>query len=70
MFDVFALLDKLNIARFKAIGVSGGAKTLLHMATRQPDRIDALALVSAAPFSGSFRTAGMVLSSEIWLKAS
>jgi pimeloyl-ACP methyl ester carboxylesterase len=48
--DVLALLDKLNIERFKAIGVSGGAKTLLHMATQKPDRVAAMVLVSAAPY--------------------
>jgi pimeloyl-ACP methyl ester carboxylesterase len=48
--DVFALLDKLNVERFKAIGVSGGAKTLLHMATQQPDRVATMVLVSAAPY--------------------
>lgn len=48
--DVFALLDQLGIERFKAIGMSMGAKTLLHMATRQPDRVAAMVLVSAAPY--------------------
>lgn len=48
--DVFALLDRLAIERFKAIGVSGGAKTLLHMATQQPMRIEAMVLVSAAHY--------------------
>ncbi len=48
--DVFALLDRLNIENFKAIGVSGGAKTLRHMATQQPDRVAAMVLVSAAPY--------------------
>ena len=48
--DVFALLDRLGISRVKAIGLSMGAKTLLHMATRQPDRIDAMVLVSATPY--------------------
>jgi len=48
--DIFALLDKLNIERFKAIGVSGGAKTLLHMATQKPGRVAAMVLVSAAPY--------------------
>jgi pimeloyl-ACP methyl ester carboxylesterase len=48
--DVFALLDSLRIERFKAIGMSLGAKTLLHMATQQPKRVEAMVLVSAAPY--------------------
>lgn len=48
--DVHALLDELKIERFKAIGMSAGAKTLLHMATRQPDRVEAMVLVSATPY--------------------
>jgi len=48
--DVFALLDHLSIERFKAIGMSMGAKTLLHMATGQPERIEAMVLVSATPY--------------------
>lgn len=48
--DMFALLDHLNIDRFKAIGLSAGAKTLLHMATQQPSRVEAMVLVSAAPY--------------------
>jgi pimeloyl-ACP methyl ester carboxylesterase len=48
--DVFALLDHLRIEKIKAIGLSLGAKTLLHMATQQPDRIDAMVLVSATPY--------------------
>jgi pimeloyl-ACP methyl ester carboxylesterase len=48
--DIFALIDRLQIARFRGIGVSGGAKTLLHMATQQPNRIEDLVLVSAAPY--------------------
>lgn len=46
-YDLYALMDGLNIDRFKAIGLSGGAMALLHMATRQPDRIDSMVLVSA-----------------------
>lgn len=48
--DIFALLDHLSIERFKAIGMSGGAKTLIHMATQQPARVEAMVIVSAAPY--------------------
>jgi len=48
--DVLALMDGLGIERFKAIGLSLGAKTLLHVATRQPNRVEAMVLVSAAPY--------------------
>ena len=48
--DVLTLLDRLGVARVKAIGLSMGAKTLLHMATQQPDRIDTMVLVSATPY--------------------
>jgi pimeloyl-ACP methyl ester carboxylesterase len=47
--DVFALLDQLGIDRVKAIGMSAGANTLLHMATQQPDRIAAFVHVSGTP---------------------
>ena len=48
--DVLALLDRLGAPRVKAIGVSMGAKTLLHMATQQPGRVDTMVLVSATPY--------------------
>jgi pimeloyl-ACP methyl ester carboxylesterase len=48
--DVLALLDALGIHRTKAIGLSLGAKTLLHAATEQPSRLDAMVLVSATPY--------------------
>jgi pimeloyl-ACP methyl ester carboxylesterase len=48
--DLFALLDRLEIKRFKAIGMSAGGKTLLHMATQQPERVEAMVLVSATPY--------------------
>ena len=48
--DMFALLDRLGVPRVKAIGLSMGAKTLLHMATQQPERLDAMVLVSATPY--------------------
>jgi pimeloyl-ACP methyl ester carboxylesterase len=48
--DVYGLLDRLGIDRFKAIGLSLGAKTLLHIATQQPGRVEAMVLVSATPY--------------------
>jgi pimeloyl-ACP methyl ester carboxylesterase len=48
--DVFALLDRLGIRSVNAIGLSAGAKTLLHMATQQPERIEAMVMVSATPY--------------------
>ena len=48
--DVFGLLDRLGVERFKAIGLSLGAKTLLHVATQQPGRVEAMVLVSATPY--------------------
>jgi pimeloyl-ACP methyl ester carboxylesterase len=48
--DVFALLDHLEIERFKAIGLSAGGNTLLHMATQQPARVEAMVLVSATSY--------------------
>jgi pimeloyl-ACP methyl ester carboxylesterase len=47
--DVLALLDHLGIQRASAIGMSAGAKTLLHVATQQPDRVETMILVSATP---------------------
>jgi len=48
--DVLELTDRLGIERFKAIGLSLGAKTLLHVATQQPSRVEAMVLVSATPY--------------------
>jgi len=48
--DIFELLDELKIDRCSAIGLSGGALTLLHMATQQPSRIEAMVLVSATHY--------------------
>ena len=48
--DIFALLDHLGIDKVKAIGMSLGANTLLHMATQQSDRVEAMVLVSTTPY--------------------
>jgi pimeloyl-ACP methyl ester carboxylesterase len=47
--DVLAVMDALGLATVHAIGVSLGAKTLLHLATLAPERVRAMVLVSAAP---------------------
>ena len=63
--DVLALLDHLEIERAHAIGLSMGAKTLLHMSTMQPARLDAMVLVSATPyFPDSLRRAAAQFTRE------
>jgi pimeloyl-ACP methyl ester carboxylesterase len=47
--DLLAVLDALGVERSKAVGMSLGAKTLLHVATLAPARIDTMVLVSATP---------------------
>jgi pimeloyl-ACP methyl ester carboxylesterase len=48
--DTLALLDHLGIRRCRAVGVSMGGNVLLHMATMQPDRIEAMVVVSATMY--------------------
>jgi len=48
--DIFALLDHLGIRTCKGVGISAGGNVLLHMATKQPDRISSMVLVSATPY--------------------
>lgn len=48
--DVLALLDHLSISVCRAIGMSLGAKTLLHVAAMRPEQIEAMVLVSATPY--------------------
>jgi pimeloyl-ACP methyl ester carboxylesterase len=45
--DALALLDHLGIERCRAIGMSMGGNILLHMATKKPDRLEAMVVVSA-----------------------
>jgi pimeloyl-ACP methyl ester carboxylesterase len=56
--DVVALLQHLQISAVKAIGMSLGAKTLLHLASAHPRVVEAMVLVSATPrFPDSLRKA-------------
>jgi len=48
--DVLALLRHLGLTRIKAIGLSGGGLTLLHIATAMPSLVEAMVLVSAPPY--------------------
>lgn len=48
--DILALLDHLKIGAFKGLGVSGGGNVLLHLATKQPERVQAMVLVSATSY--------------------
>jgi pimeloyl-ACP methyl ester carboxylesterase len=45
--DLYALLDRWEIDKFKAMGISTGGMTLLHMATQQPTRVEAMVLIGA-----------------------
>ena len=48
--DVHALLRHLGLPRVKAIGLSGGGITLLHMATAEPASIESMVVISAPPY--------------------
>jgi pimeloyl-ACP methyl ester carboxylesterase len=48
--DMLALLDHLGVTACKGLGVSGGGNVLLHMSTKQPERVKAMILVSATPY--------------------
>jgi len=48
--DTLALLDHLGIRKCRAIGLSMGGNILLHIATLQPDRIEAMVVVSATMY--------------------
>jgi pimeloyl-ACP methyl ester carboxylesterase len=45
--DVLALLDHLGVRACRAIGCSMGGNALLHVATMQPERLEAMVVVSA-----------------------
>jgi pimeloyl-ACP methyl ester carboxylesterase len=48
--DTLALLDRLEIRKCRAMGLSMGGNILLHMATLQPERIEGMILVSATMY--------------------
>ena len=48
--DIHALLEHLGIARVRAIGLSGGGITLLHLASSHRASIEAMVIVSAPPY--------------------
>jgi pimeloyl-ACP methyl ester carboxylesterase len=48
--DALALLDHLGVRRCKAVGMSLGGNTLLHLASIAPGRVDAMVLVSATMY--------------------
>jgi pimeloyl-ACP methyl ester carboxylesterase len=48
--DILALLEHLGLQRCRAIGISMGGNILLHMATLQPERIEAMVVVSATTY--------------------
>lgn len=48
--DMQALLDHLGIGSFQGIGTSGGGNILLHLATQQPERVEAMVLMSAVSY--------------------
>lgn len=50
--DVRSLLDALGIKRVSAIGFSSGSVTLLHLATRYPNRLSKLVVVGATTHFG------------------
>jgi pimeloyl-ACP methyl ester carboxylesterase len=63
--DLFALLDAIRVDRVKAIGMSAGANALLHMATQQPARIEAMIHVSGTPrFPDQARTMMRTMTEE------
>ncbi|AKF10889.1 alpha/beta fold hydrolase [Sandaracinus amylolyticus] len=47
--DLLALLDAIGVGTFRAIGLSFGGNVMLHAATMQPERVEAMVIVSATP---------------------
>lgn len=45
--DLLELMNRLHLGRVKAMGISSGGMTLLHLATQHPDRVEAMVLIGA-----------------------
>lgn len=45
--DIRALLDQLGLKQVRAMGISAGGMTLLHLAIEYPDRVGTMALIGA-----------------------
>jgi pimeloyl-ACP methyl ester carboxylesterase len=45
--DVNALLEHLNLSGVRAMGISAGGMTLLHLAIQHPERVGAMVLIGA-----------------------
>ena len=48
--DLLALLDRLKRERVRAMGISAGGMTLLHAATSDPERFEAMAIIGATHY--------------------
>ncbi len=45
--DIRGLLDRLGLKNIRAMGISAGGMTLLHLTTKYPDRVKTMALIGA-----------------------
>jgi pimeloyl-ACP methyl ester carboxylesterase len=43
--DILMVMDRLNLGRVKAIGMSSGGMALLHLAKQNPGRVEAIVLI-------------------------
>lgn len=48
--DIRALMDRLSIRRARAIGISSGGMTLLHLATHYPERVEKMVVIGATTY--------------------
>jgi len=66
--DVLQLADRLALARFSVVGVSGGGPYALACAARIPERVDGVALVAAiGPLARADLISGMVMPNRLAL---